>query len=470
MSSKPTPYPVLSTDLYELTMAASYVESGLVGTATFELFIRSLPSARRFLIAAGLEQALDFLATARFEADDVEYLQNQPIFQATGKRFFDFLKSFEFTGDVWAVPEGTAIFQQEPLMRVVAPIAEAQIVEAALLSIVTFETMIASKAARVVESALGRNVIEFGGRRAHGPEAAVLAARAGYIGGCAGTSNVEAGKRYGIPIFGTMAHSFVMAHDDELEAFRAYMRSFPESSTLLVDTYDTLAAVDKIIASGLRPRAVRLDSGNLIDLSREVRRRLDAAGLVETRIFASGDLDEYVITDMLGKGAQVDGFGVGSALASSKGAPSLGGVYKLVDFETGAGSSARAKLSQGKVSYPGCKQIFRSETDGIYKGDIVTVCGDDLVEGRPLLECVMRHGRRVAPAEPATRLRDRALSEVTHLPKSIRRLHHPSSYPVAFGPKLHALMGEIRARTIERHAPAPVPTLEAAGDLRASNG
>lgn len=469
MSLGATPYPALSTDLYELTMAASYVDSGLQGNATFELFIRSLPSARRYLIAAGLEQALEYLSTASFQPEDIEYLRSQPVFRKSSERFFDFLKSFRFTGEVWAIPEGTVVFQQEPLLRVKAPVAEAQIAEAALLSIVTFETMIASKASRIVEAARGRSVIEFGSRRAHGPEAAVLAARAACIGGCVGTSNVEAGKRFGLSLFGTMAHSYVMAHDDELDAFRSYMQSFPDSSTLLVDTYDVLAAVDKIIASGLRPQAIRLDSGNLLDLSREVRRRLDAAGLKGAQIFASGDLDEYVITDLLAKGAQVDGFGVGSSLASSKGAPSLGGVYKLVDYESGAGQSARAKLSQGKVTYPGCKQVFRSSSGGVYREDMVTICGDEPVEGTPLLECVMRNGRRIAPRKTVAELRDRAFSEVARLPKAIRRLHHPSSYPVAFGPKLHALMGEIRAKAMERHAQAPAQELEAAVGAHASN-
>lgn len=469
MSAGANFYPALSTDLYELTMAASYVESGLSGKATFELFIRSLPSARRYLIAAGLDQALDYLAALRFQPDDIEYLQSQPVFQKTGKGFFEFLRSFHFSGDVWAIPEGTAVFQQEPLLRVIAPIAEAQVVETALLSIVTFETMIASKASRIVEAARKRDVIEFGSRRGHGPEAGILAARAGYIGGCAGTSNVEAGKRFGIPVYGTMAHSYVMAHDEEIEAFRSYMRNFPASSTLLVDTYDVLAAVDKIIADRLRPQAIRLDSGDLIELSREVRRRLDRAGLAKTHIFASGDLDEYVITDMLSKGAQVDGFGVGSSLASSKGAPSLSGVYKLVDFESGAGSSARAKLSAGKISYPGCKQVFRTEVDGIYKGDLVKICGDEPIEGRPLLERVMHHGRRIVASESMAQLRDRAFAEIARLPKAIRRLHHPTSYPVAFGPRLHDLMGEVRARTLERHARAPVEELEPAGTPRASN-
>jgi nicotinate phosphoribosyltransferase len=291
-------------------MAAAYFEDKFAANATFELFVRSLPAERGFLVAAGLEQALDFLARVRFRDDEIEYLRQETVFHHITPAFFDYLKTFRFTGEVWAIPEGTPVFGEEPLLRVTAPIIEAQIVETFLLSTLTFQTMIASKAARVVAAADGRPVVEFGSRRAHGPEAGVLTVRAAYIGGCTASSNVEAGRRYGIPIFGTLAHAFIMAYTKEEEAFTKFHRFFPEHSVLLVDTYDTLAAVAKIIEKDLHPTAIRLDSGDLLELSLRARQRLDEAGLNDTKIFASGDLDEYAIADLVAKGARIDAFGV----------------------------------------------------------------------------------------------------------------------------------------------------------------
>src|SRR5260370_26404053 len=285
----------LLTDLYELTMAAAYFENGLRAAASFELVVRSLPPQRGYLLGAGLDQALDFLEEVRFQPEDISFLRRHSAFAHVSDAFFDYLKTFRFTGEVWAVPEGTPIFSEEPLLRVTGPIIEAQIVETFLLSTLTFQTMIASKAARVVAAAGGRSVLELGSRRAHGPEAGALAARAAYIGGCTGTSNVSAGVRFGIPTLGTLAQSFVMAYSDEEEAFRRFQQVFPHHSVLLVDTYDTLAAIEKIIHADLRPNSVRLDTGDLVDLSRRMRRRLDQAGLAETRTFASGDLDDFGI-------------------------------------------------------------------------------------------------------------------------------------------------------------------------------
>src|SRR5712692_9713257 len=324
----------LTTDLYELTMAAAYFENGLRNRAIFELFIRKLPRHRSYLIVAGLEQALDYLSTLRFTADQIDYLREHPSFKNVSREFFDYLGEFRFTGDVWAMPEGTAAFAMEPLLRVSAPIIEAQVVETFLLSTVNFQTMIASKAARVVTAARGRSVVEFGTRRAHGTEAGLFAARAAYIGGCIGTSNVEAGHLFGIPTFGTLAHSFVMSFKEEDEAFRAFLKVFPETATILVDTYDTIAAM-KRLASDFAPSipAVRLDSGDLCELSKEVRGILDHAGMTNTKIFASGDLNEYKIADLISRGAQIDSFGVGTELATSHDAPSLGGVYKLAGLE-----------------------------------------------------------------------------------------------------------------------------------------
>lgn len=445
--SKPLLHSALLTDLYELTMAAAYFENQFHASASFELFVRSLPAERSFLLAAGLEQALDYLENVRFHPPHLDYLRRQPVFTHVSDRFFDYLKSFRFTGEVWAIPEGTPVFGEEPLLRVSAPMIEAQIVETFLLSTLTFQTMIASKAARVVAAAQGRGVVEFGTRRAHGPEAGVLAARAAYIGGCMGTSNVEAGQRFQVPIFGTLAHSFVMAYSNEEDAFRRFQQLFPEHAVLLIDTYDTLSAIDKIIQAGLRPRSVRLDSGDLLELSKQVRRRLDQAGLQETRIFASGDLDEFAIADLLERGAHLDAFGVGTALATSKDAPALSGVYKLVDVESGEGPSYRAKFSEEKATYPGRKQVFRffgSNRD--YREDIIARESERYADGAALLGCVMRQGRRLAPSPSLEQVQNHARQEIAKLPEACRGLHHAPPYPVRFSRELEKLLENVRER------------------------
>jgi len=447
----------LQTDLYELTMAAAYFEDKFAANATFELFVRSLPAERGFLVAAGLEQVLDFLARVRFRDDEIEYLRQQTVFRHITPAFFDYLKTFRFTGEVWAIPEGTPVFGEEPLLRVTAPIIEAQIVETFLLSTLTFQTMIASKAARVVAAAEGRAVVEFGSRRAHGPEAGALAARAAYIGGCTGTSNVEAGRRYGIPIFGTLAHAFIMAYTKEEEAFTKFHRLFPEHSVLLVDTYDTLGAVDKIIEKDLHPTAIRLDSGDLLELSLRARQRLDQAGLNDTRIFASGDLDEYAIADLVAKGARIDAFGVGTALATSKDAPALGGVYKLVDLEYGGLISYRAKFSQEKITCPGRKQVFRfRDPDGTFRGDIIACADEEFPKDEPLLGCVMRDGTRIAPNPNLQSIQQHACQELEKIPVGCRRLKEPESYIVSFSQRLEALLADVRRRIKpQRHDSSP---------------
>ena len=283
-----SPHSGLLADLYELTMAAGYFETHFQGRATFELFVRTLPARRNFLVAAGLEQALEFLESVNFRAGEIDYLRKHPAFAGIGAGFFDYLASFRFSGDVLAMPEGTLCFPGEPLLRVTAPIAEAQIVETALLATMSFQTMIASKAARVVEAAAGRPVIEFGARRAHGIESGVLAARAAYIGGCLGTSNVQAGRSFGIPTYGTQAHSWIMAYEDEEDAFARFLNVFPRHSVLLLDTYDVRKALEKIIAMGRKPRGVRLDSGDVGTDSRWVRQKLDEAGWGDVEIFISG--------------------------------------------------------------------------------------------------------------------------------------------------------------------------------------
>jgi nicotinate phosphoribosyltransferase len=440
----------LLTDLYELTMAAAYFESGRLPGATFELFVRRLPGNRSFLLTAGLEQALYYLENLRFIPAEIDFLRRQPVFEHVSAAFFEYLEQFRFTGEVWAMAEGTPAFAQEPLLRVTAPIIEAQIVETFLLTVLTFQTMIAGKAARVVEAAQGRAVIEFGTRRAHGPEAGVLAARAAYVGGCAGTSNVEAGFRFGVPTFGTLAHSFVMAFDDELESFREMERIFPNHSVLLVDTYDTMAAIEKIISAGLRPRGVRLDSGNLAELANQARQRLDQAGLRETKIFASGDLNEYVIAELVAQGAPLDMFGVGTELATSKDAPALSGVYKLVELIEDGEHSYRIKLSHDKVTYPGAKQVFRYSREGLFERDVIARQDEQYAGAEPLLECVMRGGRRLAASPPIEEVQKRARQQLLRLPERYRRLRHAEQYPVEVSGELRALEANERKKHTQR--------------------
>jgi nicotinate phosphoribosyltransferase len=428
-------------------MAAAYFENNFRGNASFELFVRSLPKDRAFLLVAGLDQALDYLEQIHFETDDIEYLRALPVFSHVGDGFFDYLKGFRFSGEVWAMPEGTPVFGEEPLLRVTAPIIEAQLVETFLLSTITFETMIASKAARVVNAAQGRGVVEFGSRRAHGPEAGVLAARAAYIAGCTGTSNVEAGRRFGIPVYGTLAHSFLMAYQDEEKGFRDFEKLFPEHAVLLVDTYDTIDAIRKIAQAGLRPRAIRLDSGDLAQLSKRVRQHLDQAGLRATQIFASSDLDEFVIADLLAQGAPIDNFGVGTAMAVSKDAPALGGVYKLVDIETDNGPSYRAKFSENKVTYPGRKQVFRlRDANGLCREDLVACEDETPAEGEALLTCVMRDGKPLGPSPGLETIRGRARQTIADLPRDLQQLRPTQPYPVRFSRSLEKLLAEAKQR------------------------
>ena len=443
----------LSTDLYELTMMAGYYAAGIRDQASFELYVRDLPRHRSYLVAAGLEHALDFLETLAFTPQEIEYLRQLPILQKAPRAFFDdYLPSFRFSGEVWAPPEGTPLFEHEPLLRVTAPILEAQLVETALLAILGFQTSIASKAARIVEVSGGRPVIEFGGRRAHGTEAARLAARAAYLAGCAGTSNAEAGMRFGIPVSGTMAHSWVMTFEDELEAFRAFASLYGEQSVFLIDTYDTLAAAHKVVASGLRPSAVRLDSGNIVELSRKVRDVLDAGGLHDTGIFVSGDLDEHKIAAFLSQRAPLNGFGVGTALSTSRDAPALGAIYKLVEVYRDGQLVPTMKLSPGKRSYPGRKQAWRifersgggkdqeSASRACAVRDVLALADEPGPSGGvPLLERVMAGGRRVGETRPLPALRERCLRHVAELPADVRGLGENARYPVVVSRGLQAL-------------------------------
>lgn len=430
----------LATDLYQLTMMAGYHASGQTEPRTFELFVRGLPEHRNYLVAAGMEQALEYLAALRFTADEIEWLRGLPALADVPRTFFDdYLPAFRFTGEVWALEEGEVFFAHEPILRVTAPAAEAQLVETALVGIITFQTSVASKASRVVTAAGGRTVIEFGSRRAHGPAAAVHAARAAYIAGCAATSNVEAGRRYGIPVSGTMAHSWVMGFADEIDAFRQYMAIFGGHSTLLIDTYDTVAAARRIAASGLRPSAVRLDSGDLLALAREVRRIFDEAGLGATRILVSGDLDEARIASLVAAGAPIDGFGVGTAISAVSDAPALGGVYKLVETMEGGSARPTMKLSAGKRTFPGRKQVWRVTDAGIATYDVIGLDGEAAQDGRPLLVRAMRNGARVLPPTPIDELQARALQRVAQLPEALRSLEPGPPYPVRISAALDAL-------------------------------
>lgn len=432
----------LCVDLYELTMVAGYHASGLKGNATFELYVRDLPVNRSFLVAAGVDQVLDYLETLRFSSDEIDHLRRLPALHGVKREFFDeYLPQFRFTGDVWAMDEGTPVFPSEPLVRVTAPLPEAQLVETVLLAQIGFQTSVASRAARMVEAAAGRSVVEFGARRAHGVEAGVLAARAAYIAGCESTSNVEAGRRFGIPVAGTMAHSWVTAFPDELSAFRRYLEVFGEASVLLVDTYDSLAAVRAIATAGLRPRAVRLDSGDLAALSRGVRAILDEAGLRDTTIFASGDLDERRIAALVEAGAPIDGFGVGAALSVVTDAPAIGAVYKLVEVQRGETLVGVRKLSPGKQTYPGAKQVWRTLEGRVAAGDVIALEreGDSASSARPLLKRMMQGGRREQPPAAAADLRARSRVAVAELPDAVRRLDQPDRYPVRFGGTLSAL-------------------------------
>src|SRR5579875_3168695 len=423
-------------------MAAAYFQNCHNAPASFELFIRNLPSHRGYLVAAGLEQALDYLEDLAFSDTQIEFLRRHPGFSKVGDEFFEYLRRLRFQGEVWAVEEGTPVFSLEPLLRVTAPVIEAQIVETYLLTTITFQTMIASKAARIVQSAAGRPVVEFGSRRAHGPLAGVLAARAAYLAGCSGTSNVEAHYRFGVPSSGTMAHSFVMSYHEELQSFRDFMGVFGNSSVLLLDTYDSLGALEKIISAGLRPAGVRLDSGNLAEISQQVRRRLDRSGLHATKIVASGDLDEYSIAKLLASGASIDLFGVGTPLATSLDAPALSGVYKLVMFD----HQPRVKLSEQeeKPTYPDCKQVFRFTEEGVHCHDIIGAADEVYPQAEPLLSCVMRNGRRVTPAPSLQELREKAALRIRRLPAAVRDLEHPATYPVEYSEKLKELFARIR--------------------------
>ncbi|HKV46571.1 MAG TPA: nicotinate phosphoribosyltransferase [Candidatus Acidoferrales bacterium] len=437
----------LLTDLYELTMAAGYVQTHFEARATFELFARHLPARRNYLVAAGLEQAIEFLENVSFTAEEIDFLRGNRIFRKIRPEFFNYLSRFRFTGEVWAMPEGTIAFPGEPLLRVTAPIVEAQILETYLLATLSYQTMIASKAARVCTAAQGRDVVDFGARRGHGAESSLPAARAAVIGGCAGTSNVLAGLRFGLAIYGTQAHSWVMAHDRESEAFANFLDTFPDNSTLLLDTYDVRQALKQILAMGRKPAGVRLDSGDVAKDSRWVRRELNRAGWQDVKIFASGDLDEYRIRDLLARHAAIDAFGVGTALATPGDAPHLNMIYKLVEVERDGKIWEAAKLTRAKATYPGRKQVFRhSNTAGEFRFDRVALENEPSQGAEPLLIPVMRAGKRVGRLDSIEAARERCRTGLARLPKGCRQINQAAVYPVRYSKALKELLANFRER------------------------
>jgi nicotinate phosphoribosyltransferase len=431
----------LTTDLYQITMMAGYFAQGRHErtTATFELFVRRLPPNRSYLVSAGLASLLDYLEQLRFTDEEIEWLRGIEALSSVPAEFFEYLREFSFAGDVWAMPEGTPVFAQEPIVRVTAPIAQAQLIETAALAFVNFQTSIASKASRVVTAAAGRSVMEFGARRAHGLEAALYAARSAYLAGAAGTSFVEAGRRFGIPLSGTMAHSWVMSAPSEADAFADYTGLFGGHSVLLLDSYDTLAAARLIVSSRLKPAGVRLDSGDLAALSREVREILDAGGLSSTKILASGDLDEFAIAALLEEGAPIDGFGVGTRLATSEDAPALGSVYKLVEVEENGVRRRVMKRSEGKATWPGRKQVWRVMRGETAVRDLVTFEDEPPVpDAMPLLSQVVRSGFRVPDDMSLATPRSRCLRLVAELPPEPLGLDAGAQYDVASSAALAA--------------------------------
>lgn len=429
----------LLTDLYELTMLQGYFRNGMEETAVFEFFVRDLPADRNFLLAAGLEQVLQFIEELRFDAEELKWLGDT---QKFGAEFLDYLSRLHFTGDVDAMPEGTVFFAQEPILRVSAPLPQAQLLETRVVNLFQFQTLIASKAARSVLAAPGKLLVDFGLRRAHGAEAGCLGARASYLAGFTATSNVLAGRLFEIPLSGTMAHSFVLAYPDEVESFHRFADANPQGIMLILDTYDTEAAARRIVAlarqwkaEGLIIHGVRLDSGDLAAHAFAVREILDAGGLGDVHIFASGGLDEHEIQWLLEAEAPIDGFGIGSRLDTSADVPYLDCAYKLQEYA----AHPTRKRSEGKATWPGRKQVYRlRDRNGRMTRDVVSL-EDETHEGEPLLEPVMRDGRRVAPPASLAEIRERVRVQLASLPLPLRRLEPARRYPVEIARSIQTL-------------------------------
>ncbi len=451
----------LLTDLYQINMIQAYLDHGDIDTAVFELFVRGLPERRGFLLAAGLQQALDFLENLHFSSSDIDWLKGTGRFN---KNLLDYLGDFCFSGEVHAIAEGTAFFANEPILRVTAPLPHAQLVESRLINILHFQSLIATKAARCVLAASSKLLVDFGMRRAHGAEAALLAARASYLAGFAGTATVLAGQAFGIPLYGTMAHSFIEAQDDEVAAFENFARARPDNVVLLLDTYDTEDAAEKVVAlaprlkaSGIAIRGVRLDSGDLTSLAKSVRAILDHGGLQDVTIFASGGLDEDELLAFARAGAPIDGFGVGTSLTTSSDVPAIDCVYKLQEYA----GLPRRKWSQKKATWPGRKQVWRRyDAQGRMAGDLISMDRPSAPSAvskmnpasawEPLVHCVMRDGRRLAPSPSLDEIRQRAKHELERLPEPLRRLDEHASYSVEVGDDLIKLAAEVDSRIRQR--------------------
>jgi nicotinate phosphoribosyltransferase len=436
---------ILLTDLYQLTMLQGYVQQRMEDVAVFEFFVRHLPSNRGFLVAAGLEQVLQFLERLRVRPEELEWIAQSGRFS---QDFVRYLEGLRFSGDVHAMPEGTVCFSNEPMLRVTAPLPQAQLVESRLINLLHFQTLIASKAARSVLVAPGKLLVDFGMRRSHGAEAALLAARASYLAGFSGTSTVLAAQAFGIPVYGTVAHSFIEAHDDETQAFADFAHAQPGNVVLLLDTYDTEEAAKKVVALAPRLRAegiaitgVRLDSGDLAEHARAVRQILDAGALREVRIFASGNLDEEIVRELVRREAPIDGFGIGTRMDTSADGPYLDCAYKLQEYA----GRPRRKRSEGKPTWPGRKQVYRHYgADGCMARDVVTL-ETDAQDGEPLLQPVMRGGKRVGPPTPLVESRRHAAQQLSRLPASLRQLNTAPPYPVELSQALHHLVETLDA-------------------------
>jgi nicotinate phosphoribosyltransferase len=439
----------LTTDLYELNMVQAYLDRAENNEAVFEFFVRKLPARRGFLLAAGLEDALGYLETLHYSDAEIAWLKSTGRFR---DNLIDFLKGFRFTGDVHAIPEGTVCFTNEPLLRITAPLPQAQLVESRLINIMHYQTLIASKAARMVLAAPAKALSDFGLRTAHGAEAGLFSARASYIAGFAGAANVLAGPRYGIPVVGTMAHSYVQVHDNEKQAFEDFARTRPEGVVLLIDTYDTEAGARKVVElypklkkDGILIRGVRIDSGDLVVMSKKVRRIFDEGGLKDVIILVSGGVNEDVLQVMMKEKAPIDGYGIGVSLDVSTDAPALDCAYKLQEYA----GIPRRKLSEGKATWPGRKQVWRAyDAQGNMRGDSLSV-ESDKQSGETVIVQVMRGGKRLAPAPTLAQIRERAASELKRLPESLRRLED-FNYPVTISEALHALAAEADRHNLGR--------------------
>ncbi len=444
---RPNRVSALLADLYELTMSASYYNEKMFAPATFSLFIRNFPENWGYFVAAGLDEVLDYIEHFHFIDTDIDYLKTTGLFS---NEFLDFLADVRFTGDVWAMKEGEVFFADEPILEVTAPIIEAQLVETYIINAIHLQSLICTKASRCVTASKGRTLVDFSLRRTHGIDAGIKVARSSHIAGFGATSNVLAGRLYGVPISGTMAHSYITAFEEEIESFRAFARAHPDNTILLIDTYDTLSGARKACEvgremkeRGQKLRGVRLDSGDMADLSKKVRKMLDEAGLNDTMIFASSGFDEYKITDVLARRARIDGFGVGTNMGVSEDVPSTDMAYKMVEYD----ARPVLKLSFGKVTLPAGKQVYRAlDRNGRFARDTIALRGETAVpQSSPLLAKVLEKGRRVF-GETLDDARKRCAASLKGLPEKVARVTDPERYTVRESKELKKLTNVVRGQ------------------------